>query len=816
MKGIAFISGLISGLLTSSMVLPAMAQIKSDGTTNTTVNTNGSNFTIINGIQKGNNLFHSFGEFSIPTGGSATFENPSAIVNIINRVTGGNISNIDGLIKANGSASVFLINPAGIVFGENARLDIGGSFLGSTAESLLFEDGLNYSAIDSQQTPLLTVSVPVGLQMGSNPGKITVKGSGHNINAADPVFSSYVVEQSNSELKVETGNTIALVGGDITLEGGVLSAESGRIDLTAIGNNQGSPPVVNLSNTSVGWSVNPVDLQQLGDISLTQESLVNASATGSIQLQGRNISLNDGSVALIQNTTSAAGGDITIRAAEVLQLDGMSANGEIRSGLENQTIAAGDTGGIQVVASDVMINDGAAILTRSFNSGTGGDIAVNASGKIHAKGFSLLNPGSNANSIIGTLIFSTGDSGNIEVSATELKLLDAGNIVTSTLGEGNAGQLRANVANSIEMSGLNPVTESVTALSSISFGAGNAGNSNISTGQLLLSNKARITTGGFATGDAGNVVVNASEFIEISGERTSIDSSVDILPDRALFGLPDIPTGNAGSVTINTPVLRLKDKGAVSVRNDGVGNAGNLEINADSIVLNQEGAITAFNTTGTGGNIFLNLQDSLIMRRGSLIDTESLVTGNGGNININSPIIAGLENSDIIANAVTGNGGNINITTQGIFGLTFRDRLTPNSDITASSQFGVNGTVEINNITIDPSSGLVELPKELTDPSQQIANRCSSNNDSSFVSTGRGGIPQNPKEYVYVNPTWSDIRDLSAFRKQNNNTVENPLLSNQPAIVEATGFIRNENGVIELVALENTPLRNKQVSQCSG
>lgn len=101
------------------------------------------------------------------------------------------------------------------------------------------------------------------------------------------------------------------------------------------------------------------------------------------------------------------------------------------------------------------------------------------------------------------------------------------------------------------------------------------------------------------------------------------------------------------------------------------------------------------------------------MRRDSQISAESGGKGNGGNITINAPFIIGLENSDIIANAVQGNGGNINITTEGIFGLEFRDRLTPENDITASSKFGVNGMVQINNIGIDPSSGLVELPVNL-------------------------------------------------------------------------------------------------------
>ncbi|MEM7581024.1 MAG: filamentous hemagglutinin N-terminal domain-containing protein, partial [Cyanobacteria bacterium P01_A01_bin.80] len=180
MKGIAFLPGLL-GVLISFGNSPVTAQVNSDGTTNTTVNLNGNNFNILNGIQKGNNLFHSFKEFSIPTGSSVNFNNSTDVVNIINRVTGGKISNIDGLIKANGNANLFLINPTGIVFGENASLDIGGSFLGTTAESILFEDGFEFSAVNPQTEPLLTVSVPFGLQMGRNSADIIVNNTGHQL-----------------------------------------------------------------------------------------------------------------------------------------------------------------------------------------------------------------------------------------------------------------------------------------------------------------------------------------------------------------------------------------------------------------------------------------------------------------------------------------------------------------------------------------------------------------------------------------------------------------------------------------------------------
>jgi filamentous hemagglutinin family protein len=134
----------------------ANAQVTSDGTVNTEVNQTDNVSEITGGETKGDNLFHSFQEFSIRPGNQAFFNNANAIKNIFSRVTGGNVSNIDGLIRANGSASLFLINPAGIIFGEGARLDIGGSFYGSSTDSILFEDG-EFSATDLDNPPVLTI-----------------------------------------------------------------------------------------------------------------------------------------------------------------------------------------------------------------------------------------------------------------------------------------------------------------------------------------------------------------------------------------------------------------------------------------------------------------------------------------------------------------------------------------------------------------------------------------------------------------------------------------------------------------------------------
>lgn len=837
MKGIAFLSGFVGALLILGITLPASCEVLSDGTTNTTVNTNGNNFTILNGIQRGGNLFHSFKEFSIPTGGSATFNNSSAIVNIINRVTGGNISNIDGLIKANGSANLFLINPAGIVFGENARLDIGGSFLGSTAESILFEDGLNYSAIDSEETPLLTISVPLGLQMGQNSGDITVRGNGHTLSTINTV-SALETRDTSSGLRVNSGNTLALIGGNLILNGGIISADGGHIALGAVSSNNETPVQVNLNNVDTSWTLDYSQVEEFKDINLTKRALVDASgvSSGSIQIQGQTVSLKDASLIALENQGEQPGGDIQINATKLLEfVDSPNTNGfnGLMNGIFNDTVSNG-TGGNTIISTVglLMENGGGLIANRTLTEAAGGNIAIDSK-DINMLGSSTIDSGVISNTTLGA-----GNSGDVTINTERLKMVNQGFIGSGSRSLGSAGNVTINAQKNIELIAPDPSDGSnnapgigATALSEL----GTAGNLIINTGKLVLRDGMRITSSTLGNGNSGSITINASEAFEIGGTRvfqnqdgtTTVEggivrsAAVLLSPFiRQLFGVPDVPGGDGGSITINTPRLNLEDNGSITVRNDGTGDAGNLIINAESIFVNNQGGITATTASGEGGNINLNLTSDLILRNNSSINTEADGTGNGGNITINSPIIAGFEDSDIIANAVEGNGGNIDITTQGIFGLQFRDELTSESDITASSQFGVNGTVEINNITIDPTSGLVELPTEVTDPSQQIANRCSSNNESSFVSTGRGGIPQNPQEDVDVNQTWSDVRDLSAFRKQSNNinhnTVENPLLSNQPRIVEATGFIRNQKGEIELVALENNPLRNKQISGCSG
>ncbi|GAA6619858.1 filamentous hemagglutinin N-terminal domain-containing protein [Scytonema sp. NUACC26] len=272
--------------------MPTSAQIIADDTLpNNSQVTRIDNIRLIGGgTQAGSNLFHSFSEFSVPIGNTAHFFNGLEIQNIFSRVTGGSVSNIDGLIEANGNANLFLINPNGIIFGNNASLNIGGSFLASTASSLKFVDGKEFNATAPQNAPLLSIGVPLGLQFGESPKAIVNESGDVNLPG----------------LEVQPGKTLGLVGGDIILKEGTLVAPDGRIELGSVG----SGSFVSLTPTNAGFVLGYEGVNKFQDIRLSQESIVftEGDSGGSIQLQGRNVTLSDGSVISANITGAGTGG----------------------------------------------------------------------------------------------------------------------------------------------------------------------------------------------------------------------------------------------------------------------------------------------------------------------------------------------------------------------------------------------------------------------------------------------------------------------------------------------------------------------------
>ena len=784
----------------------AIAQVIPDSTVGTIV----SPINLIDGgLRSGNNLFHSFSQFSIPTGGSAIFNNPIAIQNIFSRVTGTTQSSIDGLIKARGNASLFLMNPNGILFGSNAKLDIGGSFIGTTANSIKFADGVQFSASDVTPNPLLTVNVPIGLQMGRNTAAIRVTGPGHRLNNDNAFAPIANPNNTTSGLRVNPGQTLSLIGGGIDLQGGILVAPSGHIELGS-----GSNGSVEINVSSAAWRFDYRNVQQFADIRFSQQALADTSGApaGSLQLQGRHISLLNGSVALLANFSGDAQGSLVVNAADLLELRGVGNAGFGDSQLASENFGTGTGTNLTISAQRLQLRDGGEIIARNYGSGAGGNITIEATNSIDMQGFSAINP--DLASAIIPVTYGVGNSGDVTISTGQLQITDGALISNVTVGTGRGGNTTVRANDWMKLVGENPVTFVPSSIAASNFNRGDSGKVTITAPRLIVSNGGAIAANLYGSGSAGDATITGSEQIEVSGFGlfSGSPSRIAARSERLspilqqVLRLPPEPTGSSGNLLINTPSLVVRDGAVVGVNHQGVGNAGNLQINAGTIGLDRGGRLSSATQSGRGGDMILQA-DRLILRRGSRITATAGGSGDGGNIMLNVPVILGLENSDIIANASAGSGGNIQITTQGIFGLKYRDRLTPENDITASSEFGVNGTVQVNSLGLDPSSGLVALASDVIDSIRSIAKGCAAVQGNSFISTGRGGIPLGPLKMSLTDRSWHDLRDT---------TTPTPIAAIQNLafkLVEATRIQANLDGSIALI--DSNSVNSINVATCA-
>ena len=764
---------------------PLFAQIVPDSTLpeNSIVNIEGELQRITGGTAAGGNLFHSFEQFNVRTGETARFEVFSSIDNIITRVTGGQLSHIDGLLETNGTANLFLLNPQGILFGANARLDVGGSFVATSASSIAFADGSEFIATpDGETVPLLTVSVPVGLQFNSpNLGGISVSGA---------------------ELIVPSRETLAFIGSDISISAARLVAggrsfeetqttPAGRIELGSI--REGS---INFTPGDRGLSFDYASGSEFGNIQLIEQTSLDLTgiAGGDIQMVARNLQIEN-SVALTVTLGSQPGGDITVRATESAEIVGtgdfslalpdLTADPSSRntpiSGLFNFTFGAGNTGAIVVETPQLLARNNASILSgmQGESTGNAGALTIEASERVEV-----------ASSLVGSVTggSTTGEAGAVILSTPQLLLRDNGLLLSATFGPSQGGDIAVE-ADEIQLIraepiSLNPFITLGTAISSSAIEDGDGGDVTIDTRTLELRDGALITTGAIGSGSAGSVTVNASEGVELRGANTvSARDQLGIVFNTAIT-VGTITRGNSGDLSVKTPRLILQDGafiaantfgegagGTIEIDADvvelsgmaadgeirtnisassvgffGAGEAGNLEIRADEIQLDRGAELAATSTAGERGNITLNA-NTVQMRNGSRISTDATDTATGGNINIDTETLVALENSDITANAQESSGGRVQIAAQGIFGTEFREELTPNSDITANSIQGDDGTVIIQTPNIQPGQGLVDLTSDPLDPDTTLARSCltpSSRQRGRFAIVGAGGLPPSP------------------------------------------------------------------------
>jgi filamentous hemagglutinin family protein len=711
---------------------------------------------ITGGATRGSSLFHSFREFNVGEGRGAYFANPNGIANIFTRVTGGNPSNILGTLGVQGNANLFFLNPKGIVWGPNARLDLGGSFIGSTADSIVFNNGFEFSAANSNAVPLLAINIPVGLRFRDNPG--TIVNQSRAVVEGKPLFPPELPIDNTVGLAVAPGQTLALVGGDIQLQGGNLTASTGEIILGSVA----SPGLVSFEPTALGLNLNYDNISNFGNIQISGGSLINTSGLGGgkVDIRGGNVSLSGSRIyaltlgnidgraidinaqqfraqggAQISTMTlgSGAGGAINIRATDSVETIGFGletyrvfgtrylVSGSFKPFdpqilLISGTTGIGNAGNILIDTGRLLMDNGTVLGSPTFATGNAGSITIRAGV------FDLVGSGINS----GTLLGSTGSGGNISFEGERLRVRDNAVFISFTRDRGASGNINIKASESVEVLRTPAGSPVATLIASSAVGVnGQAGDINIDTKRLIISegggiglssgsivgNQPLNTTGG----RGGNLTVRASESVTIEGISGVLANG----SRNPSFISADANAANrGGSMNISTPVLTLRGGGVISTSSLGKGEAGSITINAGRVELIGNGGQGQFNSqiqtsvgiasgvrspnaTANGGSLNLNV-GQLILRNGGTLNLQALGSARAGNINVKADSISLDNQSSIDGRTESGAGANINLEARDI-------QLRRGSRITTDASISDGGSINIK------SDILATLPKENSD-----------------------------------------------------------------------------------------------------
>ena len=753
----------------SMPLLPCHADIVTDGSLGPKTSLAGPNYEILSdlGQRAGSNLFHSFGIFNLSADESATFSGPNAIENILGRVTGGSGSNINGLLRSTiPDANLFLLNPAGIVFGPSATLDVQGSFHASTADFIRLGDGVRFNALPSGQDALLTTAPPKAFGfLGDHPAPIKV---------------------NDSFLKVPDGKTLSLVGGDITLKNGAVNAPGGQINLISVASPGEVTPTLSgpqleakVTSTKLGKitlsrdanAVRPeIEGNKIGDVDASgpvggavvirggQFVVKNASVLA--QTSGGNDGEKGGGIdirvsrlkmrsrdkdrpALISTDTTgrADGGDVFVE-ADTMRMSGAG----FLMGILAQTDGEGDAGNITVEARKMNLESGGTLTTATFSQGDGGDLDVDADNIILDGEFTGFTTQSDPFPSA-----SGGDAGNLDINTNTLTMINGAEIRTAVFGpdnRGKAGDLSVQAAN-LFLSGFSTITSQtggagdagdinvrakrieirdVANINALTFGEGDGGNMSVTADNILLVGDPSIVFTGLSNetqnnGDAGNLTVTAHRLDIRDNARIEASTLFDQITGADLF------SGKGGELTVTANDIFISGAGAgivaKSTNNNRAAISGDIHVTAtDSIRLENQGTISVETMLADAGDIDIQVNELLLLRNNSSITTSVAGgRGDGGNITID-PVFTLLDgDSRISARARQGRGGNIRIVSDFFFG--------PLQNVSASSELGIDGEVEIESPETDLNAGLIELPADFFDAATLLTQGCAAGADLS-------------------------------------------------------------------------------------
>ena len=637
----------------------------------------------------GRNLFHSFSQFNLINGESATFSGAPSILNVITRVTGGR-SSIDGTIASTiAGANLFFLNPQGVFFGPNASLSISGSFHVSTADFLRFSDGTQFFSDPSRD--------PTGGFVALN---------------ADPLKFGFLtntpasIEISGSSFLLSDGATLSIIGGDIKIappaddpaRQPMLAVPGGRLYLASVAS--AGEVVPGLPGSPAGLDVSSFSLFGRIDVSSSIFNVSEASPTGAgtVVIRGGQLFVK-GSQILSQTFSDVAGetvgidfrttgamefteagvvgtvtggsarsGDVILSAGDLL-IDGV---GTIVGTLSS--FSTGTAGNTTITAGRLTLSNGAVILSdnQGFAPARGGDIAVHVSDAMTISGGA---------GILSATEFFDGDGGNITVSAKTLAMTSGGSIFSQASGDGRAGAIgiaadrltmtdgarvtssagvtgaggaiEVNIADSTFIAGIDSLFNPTGIFSS--SGGGPAGRIALVTGTLDLRDGARIQSGDFL----------------IEGGDIAIRATGDILVANGAGILSQTFVQPVGAVSISARALTV-DNAFIQTSTLGPGRAGAIAIHDVSRVslLNGGQVLSSSESLaeGAGGSVTVTAAESLTIagsssRGSSGIFSTAAATGNAGEITINTPTLTLADGGQLsVATSGLGNAGSVALT----------------------------------------------------------------------------------------------------------------------------------------------------------
>ncbi|MFP4007268.1 MAG: beta strand repeat-containing protein, partial [Spirulinaceae cyanobacterium] len=716
-----------------------------------------------------------------------------------NQGNAGNMNmNIQETARIENNIITSLVTPGAI--GNSGDLNINAGFLDVADNSQLL-----LTTAGQGNAGNLTVNTRQGVQLSNNSILATItRGQGNSGKLALNTAGSLQVLNTSAIATNTFGQGNA---GDLSLNvrEGITVDNNSSVNSDVVAGAVGNGGQVNVTTSSLQLSNNSL----MGALTAGQGNAgtFTLQTTGSLQVLNRS--------SIITGTLSQGNaGNLNIQVGQDTIVDNFSI---ISSDVYSE--AVGNGGQVNFTTGSLQVTNQAIVGTITQGQGNAGTVNLNVSDSLTISN----------QAILGTTTLGRGNAGNLNIAVGRDTILDSGFINSDVLdnGVGNGGQINLATHSLIVRNG--------GVISASTNGQGNAGNVDVRVSQNavfdginIAASSLRTQVGPNATGNGGSLSLQANNLSVLNGAVISAETQgqgnagnvqIDVWGNAVfdgagsgvLNGTTAAAVGNGGQINLNAGTLQLSNGAVLSSSAAGVGVAGDIAMSTGFLSLDRSRILTE-TRSGDGGNIALNVDGILLLRNESLISTTAGtagVGGNGGNIDISADFVIGvpLENSDITANAFEGQGGRITITTNGIYGLRFRPQLTPLSDITASSEFGLNGTFTLNLLSFPAEQGVNELPSALVDAEGLVGRDvCAVQNNqiaggSSFVVTGRGGLPGNPVELMIPGMgqvEWANRPSESVAVRQRTESV------NTVQFQPIQGWVVTPEGEIELTAVAPT------------